>query len=162
MTAADVTVTASDATEVAERQRAWIHGWDRIEGAPEQPFEAVFAPHHDMDADVILFDDADPQRRVFRRVADYADAFWPTFQALRSARHAIPEGPDVIVSGDLAVARMAFVAELVPHEGEPTRLRCQTSHVWRRTAERDWHVVRDQTACEPIAAEALEAAFAAE
>ncbi|MCK6066391.1 MULTISPECIES: hypothetical protein [Microbacterium] len=67
------------AAEVAALQREWIFGWDRVEGDPLRAFADVFGRYYDFDADVLLFDDADPERRTHRRVADYADAFWPTF-----------------------------------------------------------------------------------
>ncbi len=109
---------------------------------------------------MIFFDEADPELRTFRRVQDYADAFWPGFQALRRADHAIEAEPEVIVSGDLAAGRMVFIAVLTTAEGETTHLRCLNSLVWRRTADRDWHIVRDQTAVLPIPAEQALSHFA--
>ncbi|GAB7052316.1 YybH family protein [Catenuloplanes indicus] len=137
---------------VAALQREWIFGWDRVEGVPPRDFHDVFGRFYDMDADVILFDEADPRRRTFRTVQDYADAFWPGFQALRSAAHAIESEPEVLVSGDLAASRMIFIAVLTGTDGETTHLRCHNSLVWRRTSDRDWHIVRDQTAVAPIPA----------
>jgi len=147
------------AAEVAALQREWIFGWDRVEGDPLRAFADVFGRYYDFDADVLLFDDADPERRTHRRVADYADAFWPTFSALRSARHAIAEEPEVLVSGDLAAARMVFVAVLVSAEGEATRLRCYNSQVWGRTDASGWHILRDQTAIYPISQAEADSSF---
>jgi ketosteroid isomerase-like protein len=149
----------ASAREVAALQRDWIFGWDRVEGEPARAFEEVFGRYYDFDADVLLFDDADPERRTHRRVADYADAFWPTFSALRSARHAIAEEPEVLVSGDLAAARMVFIAELIGGNGEVTRLRCYNSQVWRRADAAGWHIVRDQTAIYPISEAEVESFF---
>lgn len=149
-----------DTQIVAALQRDWIFEWDRAEGAPPRDFRTVFARFYDFDADVILFDEADPQRRTFRRVQDYADAFWPGFTALRSAAHAIAAEPEVLVSGDLAAGRMIFIAVLTAADGATTYLECHNSLVWQRTATRDWHIVRDQTAVSPLPRDQALAHFA--
>lgn len=155
-------MTTNHEQAVAELHEHWIHGWDKQEGVPLRPFDEVFARCYDLDpdAEVILHDEADPERRTFRRVRDYADAFWPIFGAMRSAEHAIPEPPEVIVSGDLAVSRMAFVAVLTAADGTVTRLLCPSSHVWRRTDALGWRILRDQTAIVPIGEAQAASAFA--
>jgi ketosteroid isomerase-like protein len=160
MTAETETTPRTDAETVAALQRAWIFGWDKTEGVDLPPFADVFGRYYDFDADVIFFDDADPERRVFRRVGDYADAFWPTFSGFRSAKHAIAEEPAVLVSGDLAAGRMVFIAVLTLADGTVNHLSCQNSHVWQRDAAGDWHIVRDQTTIAPIDADEAEAFFA--
>ncbi|GAA2281256.1 hypothetical protein GCM10010145_60570 [Streptomyces ruber] len=147
------TTARTETRTIAALQRDWILAWDKEEGAAPRAFRTVFDRFYDFDADVILFDEADPQRRTFRSVSAYAEAFWPAFTAMRSAAHAIPEEPDVLVSGDLAAGRMVFVAVLTSADGEVTCLKCHNSLVWRRTGERDWHIVRDQTAVEPLSYE---------
>lgn len=141
----------SAADQVAALQRRWIFGWDRVEGAPAQDFHDVFGEFYDFDADVLFFDDADPERRLFRRVQDYADAFWPTFQSMRSAVHAIAEEPEAVVTGDLAACRMVFLAVLTAADGTETRLRCVNSQVWRHTDALGWRIERDHTSCYPFA-----------
>ncbi|MDR7274296.1 hypothetical protein [Catenuloplanes atrovinosus] len=148
------------AETVARLQREWIFGWDVAEGDPPRAFDDVFGRFYDLGADVILFDEADAERRTFRAVGDYADAFWPAFQRLRSAAHAIEEEPEVLVSGDLAAGRMVFLAALTGADGGTTYLRCHNSLVWRRTADRDWHIVRDQTAVAPMPADEAARHFA--
>ncbi|MEU9608480.1 hypothetical protein [Streptomyces sp. NPDC048057] len=140
----------ADVREVAALQRDWIFEWDKKEGSAPREFRTVFDRFYDFDADVVLFDEADPQRRTFRSVDAYGQAFWPTFMTMRSAAHAIPEGPDVLVSGDLAAGRMVFLAILTAADGTVTCLKCRNSLVWRRTTDRDWHIVRDQTVVEPL------------
>jgi ketosteroid isomerase-like protein len=141
---------SSDSAAVAALHREWIFGWDIEEGAAPREFSEVFGRFYDFGADVILYDEADAQHRTFRRVQDYADAFWPGFTALRSAAHAVEEEPEALVSGDLAATRMVFIAVLTAADGTVTSLRCPSSQVWRRTADRDWHIVRDQTAIHPL------------
>ncbi len=64
----------TDIETVAALQRAWIHGWDVEEGAPPRTFADVFGSYYDFGADVLLFDEADPRRRTFRTVQEYAEA----------------------------------------------------------------------------------------
>jgi ketosteroid isomerase-like protein len=144
------TTTQAETDHVAALQREWIFAWDKAEGPDLREFRAVFDRFYDFDADVILFDEADPQRRTFRTVHEYGEAFWPTFTAMRSATHAIAEGPDVLVLGDLASGWMTFIAILTAADGKTTSLLCRNSLVWRRTEDRDWHIVRDQTVVEPL------------
>ncbi|SDG00934.1 Ketosteroid isomerase homolog [Sinosporangium album] len=144
------TTTQAETQNVAALQRDWIFEWDKAEGPDPREFRTVFDRYYDFDTDVILFDEADPQRRTFRSVAEYGEAFWPTFMTMQSAVHAIAEGPEVLVSGDFASGWMIFIAILKAADGEVTSVRCRNSHVWRRTEDRDWHIVRDQTIVEPI------------
>lgn len=150
----------TDARTVVALQHDWIFGWDKPEGSAPREFREVFRRFYDFDADVIFFDEADPQGRVFRSVQDYADAFWPTFMGLRSAVHAVAEEPDVLVSGDLAAGRMVFIAVLTTRDGEVSHLRCQNSLVWQRAGGSGWHIVRDQTVVRPMPREEAEAYFA--
>lgn len=147
MTSNDTARTA-EAT-IAELQQSWILRWDKTEGQQLPGFRDVFADYYDFDADVILFDDFDPQRRVFRSVQDYADAFWPTFQQLISAEHAIELAPKVTVDGDFAATFMVFIAVLVTADGTELANRATNSQVWRRTSA-GWRIIRDHTGVEPI------------
>ncbi|NYI98584.1 ketosteroid isomerase-like protein [Streptomonospora nanhaiensis] len=139
------------AATVARLHREWIHRWDRREGDPEFDFTTVFADFYDFEADdVILFDDADPERRVFRDAAAFGRAFAPMFAALRRAEHAVEEGPEVLVSDRLAASRMVFVARLTAADGAVSALRALNSQVWRRGDDGRWRIVRDQTAVHPV------------
>ncbi|GAB3604244.1 hypothetical protein GCM10027586_07460 [Kineococcus gypseus] len=146
--------TAAELT-VARSQRDWILRWDKRPDQQLGAFEDVFAEHYDFDAPVILFDDFDPQRRVFRTVRDYAEAFWPGFQRMRSAEHGIEVEPEVLVSGDLAATRMVFTAVLELADGTVVANRCTNSQVWRRTGGLGWRIARDYTS---VAAVEIEAA----
>ncbi|MGW4033425.1 hypothetical protein ACWEFL_29705 [Streptomyces sp. NPDC004838] len=147
------TTTHAEARIVAALQRDWIFEWDKAEGPDTREFRTAFDRFYDFDAEVILFDEADPERRTFRTVREYGEAFWPMFMTMRSAEHAIAEGPEVLVSGDFASGWMIFIAILTAADGKKTTLLCRNSLVWRRTEDHDWHIVRDQTIVEPISHE---------
>ncbi len=140
----------TDASTVARLQRAWILRWDKGPDDILPPFRDLFGDLYDFDAPVILFDDFDPQRRVFRSVQEYADAFWPTFQGFRSARHAIEVEPEVAVDGDLAVTRMVFLAVLEHADGTRVANRATNSQVWTRSPS-GWVISRDHTGVAPVA-----------
>jgi ketosteroid isomerase-like protein len=147
------------AQEVAALQQAWILGWDKTENEALRPFREVLDRYYDFGAPVILFDDFDPQRREFRTVQDYADAFWPGFAQLRSAAHAIEAPPEVVVEGDLAATRMVFIAVLTEPDGTVVANRATNSQVWRRTEGLGWRIVRDHTGVEAIPVDEARRAF---
>ncbi|MDA0564993.1 hypothetical protein LG943_11770 [Streptomonospora sp. S1-112] len=152
---------ADAAQTVAALHRAWVFLWDRAEGDPAFDFAGVFGDYYDFDGeDVILFDDADSQRRVFRDAAAFGRAFTPVFSALRRAEHAVEEGPEVIASGRLAASRLVFVARLTAADGAVTALRALNSQVWRLGADYRWRIVRDQTAVRPITPEEADTVLA--
>ena len=151
--------TGVDDQAVAALQQEWIFGWDKTENEPLRPFREVFDRYYDFDAPVILYDDFDPQRRVFRTVQDYADAFWPGFSQLRAAAHAIETPPEVIVEGDLAATRMVFIAILTQPDGTVVANRATNSQVWRRTEGLGWRIARDHTGVDMIPVEEAQRAF---
>lgn len=138
------------AATVARLQKEWILHWDKRPDQHLGAFREVFADYYDFDAPVILFDDFDPRRRVFRSPQDYADAFWPTFQRFRSAEHGFEVEPEVLVSGDLAATRMVFIAVLETAEGDVLANRCINSQVWRHTDDLGWRISRDHTSVEAM------------
>ncbi len=145
--------TASDEQTVASLQVDWIMGWDKVADQALPPFDEVFGRFYDFDAPVILFDDADSQRRVFRSVRAYADAFWPGFSSLKSAEHSIEAEPEVLVDGNLAATTMVFLAILTQEDGTVVANRCLNSQVWRRGKDQQWRIVRDHTGVEGIPVE---------
>ncbi|MBQ1023781.1 hypothetical protein [Micromonospora sp. C95] len=159
MTSPPVPETVDDAEEVATLQQEWILGWDKTENEEFRPFREVFDRYYDFDAPVILYDDFDPQRRVFRAVQDYAAAFWPGFSQLRSAAHAIEAPPEVIVEGNLAATRMVFIAVLTQPDGTVVANRATNSQVWRRIEGMGWRIVRDHTSVDEITVDEAVATF---
>lgn len=159
MTTDRETTTRADEQEVAALQQSWILGWDKAEGVPLPAFPEVLGRYYDLDAPVILFDDFDPQRRIFRRVQDYAEAFWPGFSQMRSAAHAVETRPQVIVEGDLAATQMVFIALLTQPDGAVVATRATSSQVWRRTEDLGWRIARDHTGVEVIPVDEARAAF---
>ena len=158
----DLHTPRDDVQEVAALQQVWILGWDKTEEEALRPFREVVDRYYDFDAPVILFDDFDPQRRVFRTVQNYADAFWPQFSQLRSAAHAIETPPEVVVDGDLAATLMVFVAVLTQQDGTVVATRATNSQVWRRTEDLGWRIVRDHTGVDVIPVDEAERAFTTE
>lgn len=150
----------SEEEQVASLQVDWIMGWDKAPDQTLAPFGKVFNRFYDFDAPVILFDDFDPQRRVFRTVQAYADAFWPTFSQMRSAEHMIETAPEVIVDGDLAATTMVFLVILSQADGATLANRCTNSQIWRRGTGRQWRIARDHTGVEAIPVEYARRAFA--
>ncbi|MBQ1050129.1 DUF4440 domain-containing protein [Micromonospora sp. C51] len=162
MTSAHLREPADDVEEVAALQQEWILGWDKRENETLRPFREVFDRYYDFDAPVILYDDFDPQRRVFRAVRDYAAAFWPGFAQLRSAAHAIETPPEVIVEGNLAATRMVFIAVLAQPDGTVVATRATNSQVWRRIDGMGWRIVRDHTSVDAITVDEAMAVFPAQ
>jgi ketosteroid isomerase-like protein len=139
-----------DEATIAASQVNWIMTWNKEPEEHLGSFEELFGGYYDLDADVVLFDDFDPQRRVFRTARSYGEAFWPTFQTLRSAEHAIAEDPEVLVSGDLASTRMVFIAILDSGNAPAVANRCINSQVWQFAEGAGWRIVRDHTSVEGI------------
>jgi ketosteroid isomerase-like protein len=148
-----------DEQEVASLQVEWIMGWNKEADQTLPPFEEALGRFYDFDSPVILFDDYDPQRRVFRTVQEYADAFWPGFSQLRSAEHAIETAPDVLVAEDLAATTMVFLAILTQSDGTAVANRCTNSQVWRRGTDQRWRIARDHTGVEAIPVDEARRAF---
>ncbi|MFC3996101.1 hypothetical protein ACFOVU_09265 [Nocardiopsis sediminis] len=140
------TTERDDVEAVAAQHREWIFLWDRDENDGDFDFDTRFADQYDFAGDdVILFDNADPERRVLRDAREFGRVFGPAFTALRRAEHVIEEQPEVIVSGGLAATRMVFLAWLTAADGVMTEVRAVNSQVRRRDARGRWLIVRDQT-----------------
>lgn len=160
MTIENATADGTDDEAVAALQVDWIMGWNKAPDQALPPFGDVFGNFYDVDAPVILFDDFDPERRIFRTVQAYAEAFWPGFSALRSAEHAIETWPEVLVDGDLAATTMVFLVILTQADGSVIANRCVNSQVWRRGGDRRWRIVRDHTGVDAISVDEARRAFA--
>ena len=144
-------MTARDAATVRRLQQEWILRWDRRDGDPATAFEEVFSDLYDWSSDdVLLQDEFDPEHRTFVDAHAYGAAFWPGFQQLRAAEHAIESAPQVIVQAGLAASRFVFIARLVTADGAVLANRCTTSQVWRRGPDSSWRIVRDQTMVAPM------------
>lgn len=130
---------------VAELHRAWIlTGWEKRVGDPPWDFDAKLAKYYDpSEGGLHLYDDFDPAHRVASSAAEYAAIWTPPFTALRSAHHAVVDGPDVMLgTGDMAVSTLEFAARLESANGTITGIRTRSSLVWRCRGG-TWKIVRE-------------------
>jgi ketosteroid isomerase-like protein len=140
----DEVAAAVDADAVATLHREWILvGWEKRPGDGHFDFRARFGKFYDFSSsDVVLYDDFDPKHRVARSAAGYGDIWTQPFSQLRSARHAVVEGPEVIVGTDLATSTLEFAAALQTADGTVTGIRTRSSLVWR-SGDTGWRIVRE-------------------
>lgn len=131
----------------ASLHREWIlEGWERREGDPPFVFRQKLSRFYDFDGKgVVIHDSFDPQKRVARSATEYGSFFEVAFNGFRSARHAVTDGPSVIVGRDLATSALEFVARLETPEGKVSTMRAQSQTVWRCTTT-GWRIVREQNA----------------
>ncbi|WP_328608979.1 nuclear transport factor 2 family protein [Amycolatopsis sp. NBC_00345] len=141
-------------TVVAAHLR-WLCGWDREPGDPPFDFRAVQGEFCNWEAeDLRLYDDADPEHRVAHSAEEYRSLWEPVFGGLVTAEHRLADGPHALVSGDLAVTRLVFVARLVSTDGTETGLRATSSLTWRHSAA-GWRIAWDHTSSVILDAETL-------
>jgi hypothetical protein len=116
MAAAAACPGASSPNGPGELHRQWIlEGWERREG------------------------------RIARTAAEYASFWEGPFNRMLSARHAVTDGPDVLIGDSLASTTLEFVARLEQLDGKVSSIRARSSLVWRCENE-TWRIVREQNA----------------
>lgn len=128
---------ADGAAGVKQRHHDWIMTWDKQPGDVPFAVRSKSGTSYDWNGhDVHLYDDFDPQRRIGRS-ADTYGTFWAApFTALKNARHAVIDGPDVATgTGDLAASTLEFVARLEAADGTIVGIRKRSSLVWRCHAD---------------------------
>jgi ketosteroid isomerase-like protein len=133
------------AAGVGELHRAWIlTGWEKRAGDPPWEFDAKLGRFYDGSSDAVhLYDDFDPAHRVARSAAEYAAIWTPPFTALRSAHHAVIDGPDVLLgTGDLATSTLEFAARLEAADRKIIGIRTRSTTVWRCRGGA-WKIVRE-------------------
>jgi ketosteroid isomerase-like protein len=141
------------AAGVKQRHHDWIMTWDKQPGDAPFALRAKFGTFYDWNGqDVHPYDDFDPQRRIARS-ADTYGTFWAApFTALRSARHAVIDGPDVATgTGDLAASTLEFVACIEAADGKIVGIRTRSSLVWRCHAD-GWRIVREHNSSTSVSA----------
>ncbi|MFB8282305.1 YybH family protein [Nocardia colli] len=155
-TANDAEIRDRMETVAAEHVR-WLWGWDRKQGDPPFDLRAIQGEFYDWEAeDLLLYDDADPEHRVARSAEEYRSLWEPVFDQLVAADHRLADGPHVLVSGDLAVSRLVFIARLISADGTETGLRATSSLTWRCDAN-GWRIVWDHTTSVPMDGKSLAA-----
>ncbi|WP_207480818.1 Cif family virulence factor [Arenibaculum pallidiluteum] len=135
---------AEGAASAGALHREWILvGWERQEGDGPFSFRDKLGKYYDWSSpEVILYDDFDPQHRITRSAAEYGAIWEPPFSAMRSARHGVVFGPEVIQEGGLAHSTLQFAARLEGGDGTVTGIRTLSSLAWRCTGE-GWRIVRE-------------------
>ncbi|GAA1659016.1 hypothetical protein MMUR_18430 [Mycolicibacterium murale] len=92
--------------------------------------------------DVILHDNADPQRTVARSAAEYAGIWDAALAALVQLENTIDDGPHVAVSGDLAVVDVCFTTRFSFGDGRVDVAPTRSTLALRREGHR-WLIFRE-------------------
>lgn len=138
--------------------REWIMvGWEKRRGDPPFDFRQRLGHlYHWTSSDVRLYDDFDPQHRVARSAGEWASIWTAPFTALRSARHDITDGPDVVDGEALSASTLEFVARLETAQGEIVGIRARSSLVWQCTST-GWRIVREHTSTRRVSCQDIDA-----
>jgi ketosteroid isomerase-like protein len=159
MIAAAACPAAASAAAPGALHRQWIlEGWERREGDGRFVFTDKLGRFYSRGSDLHLYDDYDPQHRAARTAAQYGGFWEGPFNALKSARHAVTDGPDVLVGGELAATTLEFVARLELPDGKVNSIRARSALVWR-CEEGDWRIVREQNSVRDVPPAEVQAAL---
>jgi ketosteroid isomerase-like protein len=140
-----------DAASPGELHRQWIlEGWEGREGDGRFVFADKLGRFYSKANDLHLYDDYDPQHRVAQTAAQYGGFWEGPFNNMKSARHAVTDGPDVLLGGELAATTLEFVARLEQRDGKVNSIRARSSLVWR-CEEGGWRIVREQNSVRDVA-----------
>ena len=153
---------SSSEAGVLQLHREWIlQGWERRPEDEAFDFRAKLGKFYDFDAPgVLLYDDFDVDHRVAHSAAQYG-AFWTApFNALRSARHRVIDGPDVIATQDLATSTLEFAARLEAADGAITAIRTRSTLVWHCTGQ-GWKIVREHNSSRRVSEAEIDALLSA-
>lgn len=152
----------TQADKVAALHRRWIlEGWEKKPGDGPWTFRNKLDEFYDGSGDrLALYDTFDPQHRVGRSAADYAAMFEPPFQAMRSALHAVTDGPDVVapreaVPGAVAGSTLEFAARLEGADGTLTGVLARSNLVWRHDGEA-WRIVQEHNSTRIVPVEEVD------
>lgn len=137
--------------------REWIlQGWEKRAGDAPFDFQAKLGRFYDWSGDgVLLYDDLSPGRRVARNAAEYGAMWSPIFQSQREVRHAVIDGPDVIVGTGLATSTLEFAARLEASTGAITGIRDRSTLVWRCRAG-TWRIAREHNSSHPVSRDEID------
>lgn len=156
MTSPDIPDVSSE-LQVQALHRKWIlEGWEKKPGETFD-FKEKLGALYDWESDAtLLHDTADAQLRLARSPQEWADAFERNFGRMRSALHAVTDGPYVLASGDMASSHLQFCARLESADGSLSGVLCRNSMVWLKRAG-VWRIVREHTSGKAISIEETEA-----
>ncbi len=157
---------ADEAGELATLHRRWIlEGWEKRPGDGSWTFREKLGEFYDRSGDrLALYDTFDPQHRVARSAADYAAMFEQPFQSMRSALHAVTDGPDVVMPpevapGALAGSTLEFAARLEAGDGRLTGIYARSNLLWRHDGK-GWRIVQEHNSTRVVPVEEVDAELA--
>lgn len=131
--------------------REWIMtGWEKRTGDAAFDFKAKLGRYYDWSSnDVLLYDDLAPERRMAKSAEAYGAIWTPIFRSQREVRHAVVDGPDAILGGELATSTLEFAARLEAGDGRISGIRDRSTLIWRCGAE-GWKIVREHNSSYPV------------
>jgi hypothetical protein len=110
----------------------WIlDGWERAPGDPAFVFAEKLARYYDLEGPGVFYDDLAPDGKTARRAIDYGALWEGPFNNMRSAHHAISDGPDAIIGNSVASTTLEFVARLEARDGAVTAIRDRSQLGWQ-------------------------------
>lgn len=135
---------SNSGNQIADLHSEWILvGWEKKPGDAPFDFRAKLGKYYDFSAPkVVLYDDFDPTRRVARSADAYGNFWKEPFTQLRSARHSVIDGPDVVMGTDLATSTLEFAAALEAADGKIVGIRTRSTLVWH-CKDASWKIVRE-------------------
>ncbi len=110
----------------------WIlEGWDRQPNDRAFVFAEKLGRYYDLEGPGVFYDDLAPDGKTARRAIDYGTMWEEPFNNMRSAHHAVSDGPDAIVGGFVASTTLEFVARLEARDGTVTAIRDRSQLGWQ-------------------------------
>jgi len=121
----------------------WVtDGW-HLERGETFDFRRLLESYYDWDsADVLLHDNADPDRALCRSAASYAVLWDRALTTLVALDNNVIDGPHVAMSGDLAVADVCFRSRFEFDNGDVDVVPTRSSLALRRKGNR-WVIFRE-------------------
>ncbi len=131
-------------TKIADLSRDWIEtGWRHRAEGERFDFRDRLEHYYDWNAnDVILHDNADPQRRVAQSASDYARVWDELIPNLKALDNSLIEEPSILMAGDIAVATLRFESRFEDKDGSVQTVPTLATLVWRKT-EAGWRIIRE-------------------
>lgn len=132
-----------DVAEIKKLITGWVtRGW-HLDRGHTFDFRRQLEPYYDWEgSDVILHDNADPQRTIARSAAQYA-AIWDTsLTTLVALNNTIDDGPHITVSGDLSVVDVCFSTTFEFANGHVDIAPTRSTLALRRKGQR-WNIFRE-------------------
>lgn len=134
---------SEDVAQVRAFVSRWVtDGW-HLERGQTFEFRRLLKAYYDWDsADVLLHDNADPDRTLCRSAAEYATLWDNTLTKLVALDNTVLDGPHVAVSGDLAVADVCFRSRFEFDGGDVDVVPTRSTLALRRKGEL-WLIFRE-------------------